>query len=165
MLSPRLPGADFQMHPPLLRRSPIEKGEGERFFSRWCWSMQPISRFSVSGGNCHANARGSRTAALIKAQAKDYGDGEAADCNATTNSCRSSLATHKPLEQQLLCWISNSSKHRSSQTILRATSNLLHLQSDLQGCDFSELTVRRRSVNLAGVNFRNASNLCVYWKL
>lgn len=149
----------------LLRRSLIEK-EGERFF------LQPVvleyvtDQFvqSVSEEMATQTPERLRTHALIKALAKDY-----------VREMQKRLIV-EPISEQLLMQFGNPQAieqqlkamlEQQQQQALRPPNyiagnllNLLvHLQSDLRGCDFSELTVWQadlRQVNLAGVNFRNA---------
>ena len=156
----------------LLQRSLIEKAEptliekeGEQFF------LQPVvleyvnDQFvqCVSGEIASQTPERLRTHALIKAQAKDY-----------VREMQKRLIV-EPIAEQLLLQFGSSQvleQHlkvmleRQQQAPLQhdyLAGNLLnllvHLQTDLQGCDFSALIVWQadlRQVNLAGVNFRDA---------
>ncbi|WP_199321945.1 NB-ARC domain-containing protein [Leptolyngbya sp. FACHB-321] len=149
----------------LLRRSLIEK-EGERFF------LQPVvleyvtDQFVqyVSREIATQTPERLKTHALIKAQTKDY-----------VREMQKRLIV-EPISEQLLIQFGNSQalehhlktmlEQQQQQAPLQPNyiaGNLLnllvHLQSDLRGCDFSELSVWQadlRQSNLSGVNFRNA---------
>jgi WD40 repeat protein len=148
----------------LLRRSLIEK-EGERFF------LQPVVLEyvtdqlvqCVSGEIASQTPERLRTHAFIKAQAKDY-----------VREMQKRLIV-EPISEQLLLQFGNSQAlEQQLKTMLEQQQQqapqpnyiagnllnlLVHLQSNLRGCDFSELTVWQadlRQVNLTGVNFRNA---------
>jgi WD40 repeat protein len=149
----------------LLRRSLIEK-EGERFF------LQPVvleyvtDQFVqyVAGEIATQTPERLKTHALIKAQTKDY-----------VREMQKRLIV-EPISEQLLIQFGNPQaiehhlktmlEQQQQQAPLQPNyiaGNLLnllvHLQSDLRGCDFSELSVWQadlRQNNLAGVNFRNA---------
>jgi WD40 repeat protein len=148
----------------LLRRSLIEK-EGERFFLQPVVLEYTTDQFvqCISGEIATQTPEQLRTHALIKAQAKDY-----------VREMQERLIV-EPIAEQLLLQFGNSQAlELQLKTMLRqqqqqapqpnySAGNLLnllvYLQSDLRGCDFSELTVWQadlRQVNLAGVNFRNA---------
>ncbi|OUL31549.1 hypothetical protein BV372_20125 [Nostoc sp. T09] len=155
----------------LLRRCLIDKAaptlieEGEQFF------LQPVvlecatDQFvqCVSGEIASQTPERLRSHALLKAQAKDY-----------VREMQKRLIV-EPIAEQLLMQFGNSSaieqqlKNMLEQQQQQAplpdymAGNLLnllvHLQSKLRGCDFSELAIWQadlRQVNLAGVNFRNA---------
>ncbi|MBD2102805.1 NB-ARC domain-containing protein [Leptolyngbya sp. FACHB-261] len=147
----------------LLRRALIEK-EGEQFF------LQPVvleyATDQLVQCICEEIASQTperlRTHALIKAQAKDY-----------VREMQKRLIV-EPISEQLLLQFGNSQAiEQQLKTILEQQQQapqpnylagnllnlLVHLQSNLRGCDFSELTVWQadlRQVNLTGVNFRNA---------
>ncbi|AFY91095.1 WD-40 repeat-containing protein (plasmid) [Chroococcidiopsis thermalis PCC 7203] len=148
----------------LLRRSLIEK-EGERFF------LQPVVLEYVTAQfvQCVSREISSQTPerlkthALIKAQAKDY-----------VRQMQKRLIV-EPIAEQLLIQLGNSQALELQLKTMLAQQQqqvpqpnyiagnllnlLVHLQSDLRGCDFSELSVWQadlRQVNLAGVNFRSA---------
>ncbi|MBD2731696.1 pentapeptide repeat-containing protein [Nostoc sp. FACHB-892] len=147
----------------LLRRSLIEK-EGERFF------LQPVvleyvtDQFvqHVSGEIATQSPERLRTHALIKAQTKDYVREmqKRLIVEPIAEQLLIQLGNSQALEQQLKAMLEQQQQAPQPNYIAGNLLNLLvHLQSDLQGCDFSELTVRQadlRQVNLARVNFRNA---------
>jgi WD40 repeat protein/transcriptional regulator with XRE-family HTH domain len=148
----------------LLRRSLIEK-EGECFF------LQPVVLEYATDQfvQCIAEEIASqtterlRTHALIRAQAKDY-----------VREMQKRLIV-EPIAEQLLMQFGNAPVlEQQLKTLLEQQQQqapqpnymagnllnlLVHLQSNLRGCDFSELSVWQadlRQVNLASVNFRNA---------
>lgn len=148
----------------LLRRSLIEK-EGEQFFLQPVVLEYATDQFMqcVSGEIASQTPERLRTHALIKAQAKDY-----------VREMQKRLIV-EPISEQLLLQFGNSQAlEQQLKTMLEQQQQqapqpnyiagnllnlLVHLQSNLRGCDFSELTVWQadlRQVNLAGVNFRNA---------
>jgi WD40 repeat protein len=144
-------------------RTLIEK-EGEQFF------LQPVvlEYATAQFVQCIAEEIASqtperlRTHALIRAQAKDY-----------VREMQKRLIV-EPIAEQLLLQFGNSQAlEQQLKTLLLLQQQapqpdymagnllnlLVHLQSNLRGCDFSELSVWQadlRQVNLAGVNFRNA---------
>jgi WD40 repeat protein len=148
----------------LLRRSLIEK-EGERFFLQPVVLEYTTDQFvqCISEEIATQTPERLRTHALIKAQAKDY-----------VQQMQKRLIVEPIAEQLLLQFGSSHALELQLKTMLAqqqqqapqpnySAGNLLnllvHLQSDLRGCDFSELTVWQadlRQVNLAGTNFRNA---------
>ncbi|WP_404783137.1 NB-ARC domain-containing protein [Altericista sp. CCNU0014] len=149
----------------LLRRSLIEK-EGERFFLQPVVLEYATDQFvqCVSEEIASQTPERLRTHAPIKAQAKDY-----------VREMQKRLIV-EPIAEQLLLQFGNShALEQQLKTMLEQQQQqaplqpnyiagnllnlLVHLQSDLRGCDFSELTVWQadlRQINLAGVNFRNA---------
>jgi WD40 repeat protein len=155
----------------LLRRCLIDKAaptliekEGEQFFLQPVVLEYATDQFvqCVSLEIASRTPERLRTHALLKAQAKDY-----------IREMQKRLII-EPIAEQLLLQFGNSQaieqqlktmleqQQQASQPNYMAGNllNLLvHLQSNLQGCNFSELTVWQadlRQVNLAGVNFRNA---------
>jgi WD40 repeat protein len=153
----------------LLRRSLIEKADstlieaGEQFFLQPVVLEYATEQFvqCVSREITSQTPERLRTHALIKVQAKDY-----------VREMQKRLIV-EPIAEQLWLQFGNlSALEQQLKTLLKQQQvsqpnyiagnliNLLvHLQSNLQGCDFSELTVWQadlRQVNLAGVNFRNA---------
>jgi WD40 repeat protein len=147
----------------LLRRSLIEK-EGERFF------LQPVVLEYVTdrlvqyvcGEIASQTPERLRTHALIKAQAKDYVREmqKRLIVEPIAEQLLIQLGNSQALEQQLKAMLEQQQQAPQPNYIAGNLLNLLvHLQSDLQGCDFSELSVWQadlRQINLAGVNFRNA---------
>jgi WD40 repeat protein len=148
----------------LLRRSLIEK-EGEQFFLQPVVLEYATDRFvqCVCGEIASQTPERLSTHALIRAQAKDY-----------VREMQKRLIV-EPIAEQLLLQLGNSQAlEQQLKTMLEQQQQqapqpnyiagnllnlLVHLQSNLRGCDFSELSVWQadlRQVNLAGVNFRNA---------
>ena len=157
----------------LLRRCLIDKAaptliekEGEQFFLQPVVLEYATDRFvqCVCVEIATQTLQRLRTHALIKAQAKDY-----------VREMQKRLIV-EPFAEQLLIQFGNSREiERQLKAMLEQQQQqaplqpnyiagnllnlLVHLQSDLRGCDFSELTVWQadlRQVNLAGVNFCNA---------
>jgi WD40 repeat protein len=147
----------------LLRRSLIEK-EGERFFLQPVVLEYTTDQFvqCISGEIATQTPEQLKTHALIKAQAKDYVREmqERLIVEPIAEQLLIQLGNSQALEQQLKAMLEQQQQAPQPNYIAGNLLNLLvHLQSDLQGCDFSELTVRQadlRQVNLARVNFRNA---------
>ena len=149
----------------LLRRSLIEK-EDEYF------SLQPVvleyatdqfvQRVFVEIAT--QTPERLKTHALIKAQAKDYVREmqERLIVMPIAEQLQLQFGNPQAIEQQLKAMLRQQQQQAPLQSNYMAGNllNLLvHLQSDLRGCDFSELTVWQadlRQVNLAGVNFRSA---------
>jgi WD40 repeat protein len=148
----------------LLRRSLIEK-EGEQFFLQPVVLEYATDRFvqCVSEEIADQTSERLRTHALLKAQAKDY-----------VREMQKRLIV-EPIAEQLLLQFGNSQAlEQQLKTMLEQQQQqaplpdymagnllnlLVHLQSNLRGCDFSELAVWQtdlRQVNLAEVNFCNA---------
>ncbi|MEH2183825.1 NB-ARC domain-containing protein [Nostoc sp.] len=149
----------------LLRRSLIEK-EGEQFFLQPVVLEYATDQFvqCLSGEIASQTPERLITHALLKAQAKDY-----------VREMQKRLIV-EPISEQLLLRFGNSQAlEQQLKTMLEQQQQqapqpnylagnllnlLVHLQSNLRGCDLSELTVWQadlRQVNLAGVNFRNAN--------
>ncbi|MDF5713756.1 MAG: NB-ARC domain-containing protein [Rhizonema sp. NSF051] len=149
----------------LLRRSMIEK-EDERFF------LQPVVLEYVTDQLVDYISREVvtqkperlRMHALLKAQAKDYVRDmqKRLIAEPITEQLLILFGNPQVLEQQLKAMLMQQQQQAPLQPNYIAGNllNLLvHLQADLRGCDFSELTVWQadlRQVNLAGVNFRKA---------
>lgn len=147
----------------LLRRSLIEK-TGERFFLQPVvleyatdQLMQCICEEIVS-----QTPERLRTHALLKAQAKDYVREmqKRLIVEPIAEQLQFQLGNSQALEQQLKTLLEQQQQAPQPNYMAGNLLNLLvHLQSNLRGCDFSELAVWQadlRQVNLAGVNFRNA---------
>ncbi len=100
--------------------------------------------------------------ALIRAQAKDYVREmqKRLIVEPSAEQMQLQLGKSQALEQRLKTLLEQQKQAPQPDYMAGNLLNLLvHLQSNLRGCDFSELTVRQadlRQVNLAGVNFRNA---------
>jgi transcriptional regulator with XRE-family HTH domain len=148
----------------LLRRSLIEK-EGERFF------LQPVvleyvtDQFvqCVSREIASQTPRCLKTHALFKAQAKDYVREmqKRLIVEPIAEQLRLQFGNSSALEQQLKTLLEQQQQQAPLPDYMAGNllNLLVHLQSNLRGCDFSDLTVWQadlRQVNLAGVNFRNA---------
>ena len=147
----------------LLRRSMIEK-ENERF------SLQPVVLEYITDRfmQCIVTEITAQTPAwlnthaIAKAQAKDYirQMQERLIVQPLVEQLLNSLDNPQAMQQQLKAMLER--QRRSPQLNYMAGNlfNLLvHLQTDLRGCDFSELTIWQadlRQVNLTGVDFRNA---------
>ncbi len=147
----------------LLRRSLIEK-EGERFFLQPVVLEYATDQFvqCVSEEIARQTPERLRTHALIKAQAKDYVREmqKRLIVEPIAEQLLLQFGNSQALEQQLKTLLAQQQQAPQPNYIAGNLLNLLvHLQSDLRGCDFSALTVWQadlRQVNLAGVNFRNA---------
>ncbi len=147
----------------LLRRSLIEK-EGERFF------LQPVVMEYATDQlvQCISREIASQSPerlknhALIKAQAKDYVREmqKRLIVEPIAEQLQLQFGNSQALEQQLKNLLEQHKQAPQPSYLAGNLLNLLvHLQSNLRGCDLSELAVWQadlRQVNLAGVNFRNA---------
>jgi WD40 repeat protein/transcriptional regulator with XRE-family HTH domain len=147
----------------LLRRSLIEK-EGEHFF------LQPVVLEyathqlvqCVSREIANQTPQRLKTHALIRAQAKDYVREmqKRLIMEPIAEQLLLQFGNSPAIEQQLKAMLTCQQQASQSNYVAGNLLNLLvHLQSNLRGCDFSELAVWQadlRQVNLAGVNFRNA---------
>ena len=148
----------------LLRRSLIEK-EGEQFFLQPVVLEYATDQFvqRITEEIASQTLERLRTHALIRAQAKDY-----------VREMQKRLIV-EPIAEQLLFQFGNApALEQQLKTLLEQQQQqtpqpnyiagnllnlLVYLQSNLRGCDFSELTIWQadlRQVNLTGVNFRNA---------
>ncbi|MBD2057508.1 NACHT domain-containing protein [Oculatella sp. FACHB-28] len=147
----------------LLRRSLIEK-EGEQFFLQPVVLEYATDQFvrCISGEIASQTPERLRTHALLKAQAKDYVREmqKRLIIEPIAEQLWLQFANSQALEQQLKTLLEQQQQAPQPDYMAGNLLNLLvHLQSNLQGCDFSELAVWQadlRQVNLAGGNFRNA---------
>ena len=155
----------------LLRRCLIETAprtlieENKRFF------LQPVvleyvtDQFTQSLSSEIANQTPKRLTshALLKAQTKDYI--REMQKRLIVGSIAEQLLTHygnsQVIEQQLRKILEVQQQSPQPNYLAGNLLNLLmYLQTDLRGCDFSNLTVWQadlRQANLAGANFRNAN--------
>ncbi|QLE44647.1 hypothetical protein FD723_03760 [Nostoc sp. C052] len=147
----------------LLRRSLIEK-EGERFF------LQPVVMEYATDQLVQCifweiasqSPKRLKSHALIKAQAKDYVREmqKRLIVEPTAEQLQLQFGKSQSLEQQLKNLLEQQKQAPQPNYLAGNLLNLLvHLQSNLRGCDLSELAVWQadlRQVNLAGINFRNA---------
>ena len=154
----------------LLRRSLIEKADstlievGEQFFLQPVVLEYATEQFvqCVSREITSQTPERLRTHALIKAQAKDYVREmqKRLIVEPIAERLRLQFSNSSAIEQQLKTLLKQQQQASQPNYIAGNLINLLvHLQSNLRGCDFSELTVWQadlRQVNLAGVNFCNA---------
>ncbi|XGV96578.1 MAG: NB-ARC domain-containing protein [Leptolyngbya sp. BL-A-14] len=154
----------------LLRRSLIER-EGERFFLQPVvleYATEQFVQF-VSNEIATQTPTRLRTHALMKAQAKDYVRvmQQRLILESIVEQLLIQLGNTQAIEQQLKIMLEQQRPlpHlRNSTTQLNYIAGnllnlLVHLQTDLQGWDFSTLTVLQadlRQVNLSRVNFCNA---------
>ncbi|HEY9601902.1 MAG TPA: NB-ARC domain-containing protein [Allocoleopsis sp.] len=149
----------------LLRRSLLEK-EGERFF------LQPVV-LEYTTNQLVENAIAElftqtpnrlKHHALIKARGKDYVREiqKRLIIVPIVEQLKIRFDTIQVIEQQLKGMLEcqqQQTLHQSNYIAGNLLNLLVHLQADLRGWDFSELTVWQadlRQTNLAGVNFRNA---------
>jgi WD40 repeat protein/transcriptional regulator with XRE-family HTH domain len=146
----------------LLRRSLIEK-EDERF------SLQPVVMEYITDRFIHyiceeittQTSERLRLHAIAKAQAKDYirEMQERLIMQPLVEQLTLQFGHPHAIQQQLQAMLERQQQAPQSNYLAGNLLNLLvHLQTDLRGCDFSELALWQadlRQVNLAGVNFRN----------
>jgi WD40 repeat protein len=147
----------------LLRRSLIEK-EDERF------SLQPVvleyitDRFvrCIGAEIVTQTPTQLRLHAIVKAQAKDYirEMQERLIVRSIVEDLTLQFGHLQAIEQQLKAMLERQQQAPQSNYLAGNLLNLLvHLQADLRGWDFSELSLLQadlRQVNLVGVNLRNA---------
>jgi WD40 repeat protein/transcriptional regulator with XRE-family HTH domain len=146
----------------LLRRSLIEK-EDERF------SLQPVVLEYITDRfvRCICEEIAAQTPiqlrlhAIVKAQAKDYVREmqKRSIVEVIAEQLQVQFGTLKAVDRQLKAMIVRSAQLRSNYIAGNILNLLIHLQTDLTGCDFSELALWEadlRQVSLAGVNFQNA---------
>ncbi|MBD2681747.1 MULTISPECIES: NB-ARC domain-containing protein [Nostoc] len=147
----------------LLRRSLIEK-ESDRFF------LQPVVMEYATDELVQCifweiasqSPERLKSHALIKAQAKDYVREmqKRLILEPIAEQLQLQFGNSQTLEQQLKNLLEQQKQAPQPNYLAGNLLNLLvHLQSNLRGCDLSELAVWQadlRQVNLAGVNFRNA---------
>jgi WD40 repeat protein/transcriptional regulator with XRE-family HTH domain len=148
----------------LLRRSLIEK-EGEQFFLQPVvleYATHQLVEYAVREIVSQSPEQ-LKNHALIKAQAKDYirEMQKRLIVEPIAERLRIQLGNVYAIEQQLQAMLRHQQQQASQPNYLAGNllNLLVHLQSDLRGYDFSDLTVWQadlRQVNLARANFRNA---------
>ncbi|MBI4779690.1 MAG: NACHT domain-containing protein [Oscillatoriophycideae cyanobacterium NC_groundwater_1537_Pr4_S-0.65um_50_18] len=155
----------------LLRRSLIETAprsliekEGERFFLQPVVLEYATDRFvqCITREIVSQTPERLKIHALIRAQAKDYirEMQKRLIVEPIAEQLQLQFGKSQSLEQHLKTLLVQQQQAPQPNYLAGNLLNLLvHLQSNLRGCDFSKLTVWQadlRQVNLVGVNFRNA---------